>query len=79
MFQCILYYSVVSTIPKHLPCSLKIYYAVHEIIYTEQHTKLIVFVVFVCNIGRISRLWESRSPLISYPSGKSVVNVSCMD
>ena len=27
--QCILYYSVVSTIPKHLPCSLKICYAVH--------------------------------------------------
>ena len=44
MSQCILYYSVVSTIPKHLPCSLKICYAVHEIIYTEQHTKLIVFV-----------------------------------
>ena len=57
--------SVVSTILKHLPCSLKICYAVHEIIYTEQHTKLIVLCFFVCNIGRISRLWERRSPLIS--------------
>ena len=43
MSQCILYYFVVSTIPKHLPCSLKICYAVHEIIYTEQHTKLFFF------------------------------------
>ena len=32
---------VVSTIPKHLPCSLKICYAVHEIIYTEQHTNFL--------------------------------------
>ena len=54
-----------SVVSKHLPCSLKICYAVHEIIYTEQHTKLIVLCFFVCNIGRISRLWERRSPLIS--------------
>ena len=59
----LVYYSVVSTIPKRLPCSLKICYAVHEIIYTEQHTKLFFF--FVCNVRRISRLWESHSPLIS--------------
>ena len=54
-----------STIPKHLSCSLKICYAVHEIIYTEQHTKLIVLCFFVCDVGRISRLWERRSPWVS--------------
>ena len=74
MSQCILSYSVVSTIPKHLPCSLKICYAVHEIIYTEQHTKLFVLLFFVCNVGCISRLWERRSPGSVHPYGKSELN-----
>ena len=59
----------------YLPCSSKICYAVHEIIYTEQLTKL-CFCFLVCNVGRISQLWERHSPWIS---SSLVVNVSCMD